>query len=575
MITCRQLLDEGFVEIAFASESGTLYGARLTYSTDGGATYHPCAIYLDRGPDRLLASGFWEWNEAVQFGNVKFNGAPHTLYWNTFLNGVHAAPATVIVRVEALREHGIEADECTLALQTTRARYWHAWQEGVAEGSGWRVESGALTVEPGREVAPFVVRPGLQGRYRVILGVPSGALHLWLRLRDEETRHPLIASQDRAAFAAKAHKEIAWRTVELQPEAALEIRPIPTAIRHSELYPPGRIAYLKFVPEPPSTPRAAVRWADKKLALYFEPYSWAFIYGLDSVGAVREALSLYQEMGADEVHTQAIRFGSRALHHSRVAEHFSGTTAGDDGTHSTGPEQMVRALDVLRVTIDLCHEMGMTHYANAGLTNCYPGTSLEDKISREHPEWRTGNILRYGFPETRAYAAAIVQEFIAWGTDGVTIDCMRYPYHHTEEELLLLFHEIRRAMDVASPHRPIPLTVRIPAGDAVYYRVFQRLAQEGVIQCVIPSTIWERLPLFSLRPYLKWRDYGCRVYGRIDGWEQSLWGNHHLLLHPLDIRADITRFLKEGADGIYVYQGDQHAGDAFTRDVLDWRKWGE
>jgi hypothetical protein len=74
----------------------------------------------------------------------------------------------------------------------------------------------------------------------------------------------------------------------------------------------------------------------------------------------------------------------------------------DDGVFSSGPEEMVRALDALRESIDICRELGLTHYANAGLTACYPGTDFEDRISREHPEWRDGHILRFNRPGKRS-----------------------------------------------------------------------------------------------------------------------------------------------------------------------------
>ena len=40
------------------------------------------------------------------------------------------------------------------------------------------------------------------------------------------------------------------------------------------------------------------------------------------------------------------------------------------------------------ISLNICREPGVTHYANAGLTNCCPGTDIEERISREHPERR-------------------------------------------------------------------------------------------------------------------------------------------------------------------------------------------
>jgi hypothetical protein len=86
-----------------------------------------------------------------------------------------------------------------------------------------------------------------------------------------------------------------------------------------------------------------------------------------------------------------------------------------------------------------------------------------------------------------------------------------------------------------------------------------------------------REPMFSLKPYLKWKDYGCKVFGIIDGWNTYVGSFHNFQLslnrNPKDIKEDIIRFFKEGADGIFVYQADGHLADAFNRPVLDWRKW--
>jgi hypothetical protein len=576
MITFRQDLDTGFVEIAFSSGLGPLHGAKLSFAKPGDDHYRPCAIFRGTDADRLLESSFWDWNQAVQFGNVKFSGMPWPVYWNLFLNQLHEYKGTVRLRVEVLKAEGIEVFDRAVALESSRAVYLTDWSRWLPEGGPWKVSDNRLMWEEGKENKPLCLKPGLAGRYAVYVGVPYGIVTAWLKASDEPNRYPFCAQANRAEFQDKANKELFWKTVDLKPGSALEIRPLPLTIREPKVWPFGSIGYLKLVPVPAPT-RAAAKpsWRDKTLALYFEPYSWAYVYDLRERWQVKEALSLYQELGADEIHNQIIRFGSKALHHSRVAEAYDeGEAFGDDGTFNREPSAMVMAMDILRESIDICRELGMAHYANAGLTNCYPGTDFEDKIAREHPEWKTDNwLLRFGHAETRAYAAGVIQEFAAWGTDGVSVDCMRYPYHHTEEELLLLFREIRRAMN------KLPLTARIPAGDIVYYRAFQALAREGTVQCVIPSNLMMQDPEFSLKPYIKWKDYGCKVFGLIDGWKTHVGNFHNFQLslnrNPGDIRRDITRFFNEGADGIFVYQADGHLADAFTGKALNWRIWAK
>ena len=573
MLTCRFLPNEALVKLPLG-EVGPFYGLRVSHSVDGGRTWTPCSVQPGPYPDALLESSFWEWNEAVRFGNVKLDGPPVPLYWNLYWDGLHGHEGKVVVRVEGLTEEGVESWKADVLLRPSEATFLDVDCWEVPEG--WEVvgEGKERRLVPGREgevLPPVKVRPGLEGRYRVWFGLPYGVFRARLKWFCEPDRYPFAAGERVPEFEHKGPKEVLWKEVVLSSEDELEISLLFRTVQHPELYPFGAVSYIKFVPlkEPIPGPREDAR----RLALYFEPYSWAFAWGLETREELREAVDLLREMGADEIHIQVIRFGARALHWSNVAERFSGRTPGDDGTLSEGPERMVRSMDVLRETIPLCRERGIFLYANAGLTNCYPGTSLEDRISRGHPEWRRGNLLRYDVPEVREYAAAIVREFAEWGADGVSIDCMRYPYYQAEEDLVLLFGAFFEAVREVRPEG-LPIAARIPAGDIVYFRAFERLVKEGIVSCVIPSTLHMRKPSFSLKPYLRWKDYGCRIYGRIDGWKENLWGNVSTALNPKDIREDIERYLREGADGIFVYQADAHLCNPFTRTVLDWRRWG-
>jgi len=578
MIECTHMIDDGLVKIDFADNPGKLYGARISHSLDG-STWQPCAIFRGIDADALLECSFWEWNEAVRFGNLKFNGRPHPVYWNLYLNNLHKYQGTVHLRVELLIRSSIKLHESVLTLKPCRALFLDEWEKWLPE-TGWKTEEGSLMPVAGANVSPVLIQPGVSGRYRVYFGLRYGILHMHVRVKSEQIRYPFIAERNRPEFQDKYDKEIFWKTVGLKADDCIEISPTPVSVREPEIWPFGAVRYIKMVPEPAEkkTSHANPQWSDKTLALYFEPYSWAFCYGLDRKWQVQEAMSLFREMGANEVHNQIIRFGSRALHYSRIAErHDRGAMMGDDGTYSPGPASMVQSLDILRETIEICRKLNMVHYANAGLTNCYPGTDFEDRISREHPEWRVGNILRYDRPQTREYAAEIAKEFVEWGTDGVSIDCMRYQYYHTEDDLLAFFRQLRFAINEVSGKNLVPLSVRIPAGDITYFRAFETLAREGVVQCVIPSTLFMREPIFSLKPYLKWKDFGCKVFGIIDGWLTHVGSFHNFQLSmnrfPRDIKEDISRFFREGADGIFVYQADNHCVDPFTRTVLDWRKW--
>ncbi|HOK79749.1 MAG TPA: hypothetical protein PK303_06920 [bacterium] len=575
MVNFRQLKNEAMIKLSF--DKSIICGAKISYSLDG-KIYLPCAIFLDNSADVLLDSTFWEWNQAVQFGNIRFRNKVHPVYWNLYLNELHNYLGNIKTRVEILDESGtINTFEKTLAIEPSCAIFINDWGKFLND-DGWKITDGCLTFVPQKGPSTIFIRPQISGKFQVYFGLKYGIIHMKVGISDEKVRYPFIAERTRPEFQNKYHKEIFWKTVNFSSDTAIEISPTPMTVRQPDQYPFGSMAYIKLVPVfRKDYLKTSSRWNDKSLALYFEPYSWAFYYDLDTSEKVKEAMILFKEMGATEVHTQVIRFGSKALHHSRVVErHDKGAMMGDDGTFSPGPAAMVRALDILKETNDVCHYLGISHFANAGLTNCYPGTDLEEKISRQHPEWRTANILRFNVPETRRYVVEVLKEFVEWGNDGISIDCMRYPYYHTEEDLLNLFHEIRRAMDKIS-NTKIPLTVRIPAEDIVYYRVFEQLARKNIVQCVIPSNLLTRYPIFSLKPYLKWKDYGCKIYGIIDGWliHMASYLNFQLSLYrfPSDIKNDIKRFFNEGADGVFVYQADLYCADPFTRDVLNWKQW--
>lgn len=590
MIQCRSLINDGFVEIRFNDPAAEAYGVQLGYRVAPDEKFRPCAIFssIDADAEGLLGNNsvrsFWDWNEAVRSGIVRFDGRAKPLYWNLYLNGLHTHQGAVQVHVELLGRDGIVTRDLAIELRPVKAVYVDDWAAIIGVDSGWSLEGGHLTILPGtKALKPIVLKPRLQGRYKVWIGTPGepGSLgDLGFSLSVSDASCPFF-------FTKAWHPGLNLKTVELPgevmdftSESELKIGICSYKLQTLDQYPFGRLAYVKFTPVRRAKPRPAPRWADKKLAMYFEPYSWAFVLGLATPGQVRQALRQFQEMGADEIHTQVLRLGSRTLHNSRVVEKIVEETGRPilheiDEPISSGPAQAAAKLDLLTETIRFSRELGMFHYANAAMTVCYVGTQMEDRFSREHPEWRHGGdtgFLSYCHPETRAYAAAVIREFVEWGTDGVSIDCMRYPYGQSTEDLVALFTELSMAIRQAAPGRRIPLAARIPDGNPVYFKAFDRLIREGHVQCVIPSTLAAG-PVHSLKPYLKWKDFGCRVYGRIDGHNTFLWRSDAILFTPREIKSEIRRFFREGADGIFVYQADTYFADPFNRTVFDWRKW--
>ncbi len=435
MINLKQDVNIGFVEIRFNKKSvENVYGAKITYSVDDKKTFNNCAIYPTIEYDGVLYESLWSWNEAVNYGNVKFNGKPNKLWWNLYLNSIHNFTGDVVVKTELVLESKIAVVEQQLSIVPVKTVYFTDWQSVIPKDTPWFVYNNCLMIEPAKIVdsqpfAPAKIRPNLTGKYRIYFGIPSGEMCVWAKLSDDVVYKPFTISRSRIEYSHKVKKEVFYREVVLTKDTEIALNMIPHGVRNSDLCPFGRLAYLKFVPVKTRqmTINNNVKWKEKKLAVYFEPFSWAYVYGLKTKPELTDILKEFKSIGVDEVHTQVMRFGSKSLHKSKIMEPPADVVPkGDDKRGSPGPVEMRKSLDVLKETIDTCSSLGLFHYTNIGLTNCYPGTPGEDRISREHPEWRTGNILRFDRLETINYAANIVDEIIVdYKTPGISIDCLR------------------------------------------------------------------------------------------------------------------------------------------------------
>ncbi|MFA5860037.1 MAG: hypothetical protein WC955_13330 [Elusimicrobiota bacterium] len=583
VVTLNHNLESGFVNITFSKLKISCYGGKVTFSKDNGKTYNNCAVYpAEYGDTSVLYHSLWSWNEAVNYGNVKFNGKPTPLNWNLFFDSMHTYSGEVLVRVELITISGIEVMEQKVVLTPSKTVYFTDWKKVIPSGTPWIVPGTCLAVDKNKIVGtkpfePVKIRLGVEGRYRIFFGLPNGNMRLSTKLSGDKALHPFNIAGSRLEYNHKVKKEVFFREADLTKETVLELNMIPHGVRNPDICGFGKLAYLKLVPVVKHTKSTKkFGWQTKKLAVYFEPFSWAYMYGLTTRVELDDIIAQFKSIGVDEVHTQVMRFGTKSLHKSKILEaNVDIPPIGDDHRGSPGPVEMRKSLDILKDTIESCNSAGLMHYTNIGLTNCYPGTPGEDKFSREHPEYRTKNILRYNRPETINYAASIVNEIVEdYDTPGFSIDCLRYPYYHTESELIALFERIIDVLEIQGKKRgkKVPFALRIPEGDITYYRALWHFVKSGKIEYVVPSSIHTRKPIYSLKPYIKWQKFGCKVYGRIDGWKEFA-HDGGVFFNPKDIKEDIERYMKEGADGVFVYQADLHLVDAYTKHAIDKRNW--
>jgi len=100
---------------------------------------------------------------------------------------------------------------------------------------------------------------------------------------------------------------------------------------------------------------------------------------------------------------------------------------------------IMQRIDPLEVAIRAAHQQGLKLYVYYTLFDeCYtdPGTGLisESRLGQQHPEFylkhawteaRVRGVMSLGYPEVRDHFAALVDEALQYGPDGIYLDCAR------------------------------------------------------------------------------------------------------------------------------------------------------
>lgn len=328
-------------------------------------------------------------------------------------------------------------------------------------------------------------------------------------------------------------------------------------------YTTGHIDYVKLVPLPEEQVKrleGEFGKADKLIAGYFEPYSWAFHEDVQETLQHREPLTAFAEARIDLIDIQIGRLGDKVVYESRLTDPLVGTTFGDPignvrvpTTQNVG--KMQQFTNTLQTELRFARELGMTPHANFGGTNCYPGTPLESDFSKQHPEWRRGHALRYEVPEVRQYVLSLYREVLEIGAPGISIDFCRYPEGIDKPETCTAFlRELKKLRDEFARARgePVPLLIRFPAKGVRLWQNFdyQTWVREGLVDYLCPSNIQGRHIHFDMTPYVKaTRGTTCRLLPVVDGLG---WGPEM----PGFYLWRVKQLYDAGVDGIYVYQAD-------------------
>jgi hypothetical protein len=300
--------------------------------------------------------------------------------------------------------------------------------------------------------------------------------------------------------------------------------------------------------------------ADKILAGYWEPYSWAFYENVQETLQHREPLVAYREARVEIVDTQLGRIGMKAVFESRTTDQLLHSTVGDPEVGDPSPTtdnvgRMQQFTNTLETEIRHAEELGLNLFANFGAANAYPGTPLQGDFPQQHPEWMRGHAVRYEVPEVRAYVLGLYREALEIGAKGISIDYCRYPDCLDSAETGNTFMRELRALAnefATARKQPVPILARFPAKGVHLWERFDYVAwaREGLVDYLCPSNIQGRHVHFDIAQYVEAvRGTHCKLLPCVDGLP---WGAPT----PGPFLWRVRQLYEAGADGIYMYQSD-------------------
>ena len=271
-------------------------------------------------------------------------------------------------------------------------------------------------------------------------------------------------------------------------------------------------------------------------------------------------------------------------------------------THTENIRRMLeRGEDPQQGLIDRGRELGIAVYASVRMNdNHFDGAQIEDlanlhhseltQLRIEHPDWLLGERTSEWFalswdmsvPEVREYRLAHVREVCTrFDWDGVELDWQRHAFHLPDDQAWRLRYsltDLQRAVremtqEIARERgRPFYLAARISGSlercRQIGYDI-PRWIEEGLVDILIPAANAGTDPSIDVACYIdlcKGKD--IVVYPGLDsGLPGTPVGpEEDATKDRMRVRAIASRYHKEGADGIYVF--NWHADAEVRRDLL-------
>lgn len=564
-----------FVHVAYSvpADAPEAVDVVCTWATPDSAQWRPASVtpLISETAMMLVREPEWKaWKVQGRVEERRAAGLERTVVFHPYPEAQRDGVIDVDFRVQVLRTDGTRIGEAQTRVQADNRDvvYVEEWGNilqhdalGVPDTHRWQARSGQENVslnndlygpaEPQLPLPPLSYPLDLRGWYAVFICTDPAQGAIRLRFTGDE-RSDGVASQS-------AKEEVLWRWAKTDRQHLVLTQP------HDYTgCVPAHIDYVKLVPLDGATvSRLDAQFgggADKIIAGYWEPYSWAFHDQVENTLQHREALSVYQEARIPIVDTQIGRFGMKVVYESRMTDPLYYSTIGDAVAGDARPltdnvGRMQQYTNTLDATIRYTREFGLRAHANFGASNCYPGSPLQGDFSKQHPEWMRGSALRFEVPEVRKYALALYREALEIGAPGLSLDFCRYPETIDTVVTCNTFLSALRALaDEFSTQEGgrVPILVRFPGSGVRLAELFDYAtwAREGWVDYLCPSNIQGRHLHIDMAPYIEaLKGADCTLLPCVDA---LIWG----LDFPGPFLWRVAQLYEQGVPGLYIYQAD-------------------
>ena len=576
-------------------------GVRLEYFCEEIQRWIYCCVFAALDEENLFkASDLQSWTRGTVYeGTVmKTDMTADRIFWNYFVNfaglpktGKHKLRVTVFERCGAnplVKEISADIDPGT----TVFICNWEDWQGGkvnvfdrslesrcrrdlvdadTAVPNGWVVDKYRegvrfLSIRGKEKTEPICYRPELSGSYDLYVCLKENSCDFMMELPGIE--HPeKIWFDERVIPAHKFWKEIYVGQYTFKCSDKIKIMQTAPTV-YNQLRKFGDLAYLKLVPSGKKKTEENKQSKHGEIIFYSEPYSIAYYHELQNEKMVESLVNEYASLGVEKIICQMGRGGSYVIYPSKVVKAArDGAVTGDDKQQSNGVAEMMANINIMKLLPEYCKKKGIRFIANIGLNASYPGSPLESAFSAEHQDYHHPKFHEYmdfTLPAVRDYTVNTLLELAEYEIDGLSIDHCRYPYGQTAGTIIELHRLLVKRLG-AKRRNELEINIRFPVDDPDYYQALEVLLSENLVDSIIPSNFASLYPEINISGYKKLTEkYGKKIYGCLDFFTY-IHTHEGTVPRPEEFEKAASRYMKQGADGLFFYQSEMLLRNVFQR----------